>query len=147
MSSYQSIFSHYFFEIILSAISYTSPMVHKAFLVPSLCYDIATLLPIEFFFLSFVYSSSANTNLTSHKETWMYYAIHEFFAWIYFSVKEPNNNPLMNPTFLSNAHTLWSLIFKLSMQMLKNQGIFPLSMECQWLHIKHMLHNRGHTPI
>ena len=34
--------------------------------------------------LSYVYSSFANTDITCHKETWVYYEIYELFAWTFF---------------------------------------------------------------
>ena len=58
---------------------YNSPMVHKVIPAPSLCDEIATLPSIEissFICVLFL----ANTDLFSHKETWIYFEIHEFFA-------------------------------------------------------------------
>ena len=115
MNSYQSTKLLSIFEIWHSTTPYTSPIVHKVFSIPSLCNDIATLLICVSFICVFLVNKYEPT---SHKRI---RCIMTYTGSLleYFSVKEPNNNLDVDPTFLSNAHTLWSLIFIFSKQMLK----------------------------
>ena len=69
-------------------IPYTSPTVHKIFLIPSLCNDITIISQVKLT-LSYVYSFSTNMDVTSHKETWMSCDIHEFFVWTFFLWNNP----------------------------------------------------------
>jgi len=48
----------------------------------SLCNAISTNFQLKLP-LSYMYIPSANTDPSSHKETWMYYKIYEFFAWTF----------------------------------------------------------------
>ena len=76
------------FEIILSTIPCTSPTVHNMSPIQSLCNVISTHFRLKLP-LSYIYFSSANMDSSSYKETWMYYKIYDFFAWMLFPRKNP----------------------------------------------------------
>ena len=71
-------------DIVFSTTPYTSPTIHKRYVQSQAFVMKLQLYPQLKLSLSYVYSSFATTDLTSHKETWMYYDIHEFFAWTFF---------------------------------------------------------------
>ena len=98
------------FELVLLTTLYTSPTIHKVFPISSLCNAIATPPSIEIASHTCILHLQIQVNI--------------------FFVKEPNNYLLGNPTFLSNAHTQWSLMFILSKQMQMQKRAFshsPLS--------------------
>ena len=119
MNSYQSIKKITIFEIVqVFVIPHTSSTVQKVFLVLIICNDIITLFSIEIAsFLCVIFFYKYGSNLSRELECIMRYTRSLFKQ---FSMKKPDNNLLVNPKFLSDAHTLQSLIFILSLkQMLK----------------------------
>ena len=105
-------------QILLSITPYISPIIHKVFPVPSLYNVIATLLLIE------IASLKCVILVCKYEPNFLQINLNVLWDTLIlcldiFIVKKTNNNLLVNPTFLSIAHTLRLLIFILSKQTLK----------------------------
>lgn len=80
----------------------------------------------------YLYFSSAYTDLTSHKETLMYYVKHEFLAWTFF----PWNNSRM--TYCWTLQFIQMLVHLHTLKAnTQSQRIFPFFAGYQCLHMLH----------
>ena len=71
------------FEIVFSSIQYTFPTIPRYFQSQTFVMILQLYSQLNLPLLYVYIFSSANTNLTSHKETSMHYEIRELFAWTF----------------------------------------------------------------